>query len=150
MSEQQSNSIDTWAIVEIMGHQQCAGRARTEAFGGVVMLRVDTPELPERKRTRQRWNYERRANEEYEEVAPLEPSYTQWIGMGSIYRLTPCTEQMAVEFVDRHRRQPIQELNVRAAVAGALPDQSENAIGDDAVVDDFEDDDDDFDGPPSE
>lgn len=142
MAEQQTNSIDTWAIVEIMGHQQCAGRARTEAFGGVVMLRVDTPELPERKRTRQRWSYERQANEEYEEVAPLEPSYTQWIGMGSIYRLTPCTEQMAVEFVDRHRRQPIQELNVRPAVAALpAPDDADDLLDgnphDDQGDDDF-------------
>jgi hypothetical protein len=85
--------IETWAIVEIMGHQQLAGFCRTEAFGGTVMLRVDRPDLPEEHK--EFWDGIR--------VMPAEAGFTQYVGMGSIYRLTPCSEASARLAASRQR-----------------------------------------------
>lgn len=63
--------FETWAIVEIMGHQQFAGRVTEEPIAGQNMLRVDIPEVGER------------------------PAHTKYFGGGSIYAMHPCTEELA-------------------------------------------------------
>lgn len=41
MSEQSSNQVDIWAVVELTGHGRTAGIIRTSDLGG--LLRVDVP-----------------------------------------------------------------------------------------------------------
>ncbi len=38
-----ANKFDTWALVEIMGHQRAAGRVTEATIAGGVMLRIDIP-----------------------------------------------------------------------------------------------------------
>ena len=132
-----NSEIDTHAIVEIMGHQTVAGHCKTEPFGSVVMLRVDVPAIPERKRVVQQYDYEKGQTVEADEVAPAEDGYTQYIGMQSIYRLTPCTPEMTIAATERKRKHPVKLLNIRPAVAGALPDQTDDDADDESADDDF-------------
>ncbi len=38
--------FDTWAVVEVMGHNTYAGRVTEQAIGGASFIRVDVPEIP--------------------------------------------------------------------------------------------------------
>lgn len=108
-----ANEIKTFAIVEIMGHQQIAGFAQTVTFGGTVMLRVDAPDLAERtEKINKTFDYERGEYVSADQVYPAEAGFTQYIGMGSIYRLTPCTEDTARKASERRRTQSPKLLNV--------------------------------------
>lgn len=67
MSEQPG--FDSWAVVELMGHVKMAGRVTEEERFGAKMGRVDIPQG--------------------------DAFVTQYFGGGSVYRLTPCTEETA-------------------------------------------------------
>lgn len=67
----------TWAIVEIMGHQQFAGQVTEEPIAGQNMLRVDIPAVCGR------------------------PEHTKYFGGASIYAIHPCTEDIATSAAER-------------------------------------------------
>lgn len=107
MDEQQAQ-FNGWARVEVMGHQTHIGYVKTEAYGGTVLFRIDTPELPEREFVLedpayvdihgdggQRWMREgatvKRAATE---------GVTVLVGAGSIYRIVPCTEAAALKAIE--------------------------------------------------
>ena len=70
MSDNQTE-IEGWAILDLFGHQQCAGYVRTVIIGTSGMLRVDVPEVDDL------------------------PAYTRRYGPGAIYSLTLVTEELA-------------------------------------------------------
>jgi hypothetical protein len=41
--ETQSDKFDSFAIVEVFGHQKFAGRVTEQAIGGASFVRVDVP-----------------------------------------------------------------------------------------------------------
>lgn len=61
----------SWAVVELMGHQQIAGYVTEEPIAGTPMLRVDVPE-----------------------TASSRP-FTKFFGASAIYGITPTTEAIA-------------------------------------------------------
>lgn len=73
MTETNTNAekFEGWAIVELMGHRQTAGKVMSVSVAGVEMLRVDVP------------------GENSAMVA------TQYYGGAAIYCLTPCDEATA-------------------------------------------------------
>lgn len=76
--ETDKKPFETWAVVEVMGHRQIAGRVTEEPLAGVNMLRVDVPSTP----------------------AWPEP-FTKYFGGGSIYAIHPCTEAVARAAAER-------------------------------------------------
>jgi hypothetical protein len=72
---QLASAPDEWAIVEIMGHLRRAGRISEVTKFGALLLRVDIPVIGD---------------------ADGETSWaTEFFGGASIYRLRPCTEEIA-------------------------------------------------------
>lgn len=71
MENTNAEKFEGWAIVELMGHRQTAGRVATVSIAGVEMLRVDTP------------------------GADGEMIASQYYGGAAIYCLTPCDEATA-------------------------------------------------------
>jgi hypothetical protein len=65
------NGFKSWAIVEIMGHQTYAGFVSEQRVGGTAFVRVDVPEVNGQ--------------------AP----FSKLFGGGSIYSITPVTEEIA-------------------------------------------------------
>lgn len=63
--------LPCWAVVELMGHLTVAGQVSETLVAGAPLLRIDSPQVG------------------------AEPARTQLIGPSSIYRLTPCTEEVA-------------------------------------------------------
>lgn len=82
MSETEKR-FDQWAIVEIFGHTQIAGRVTEAAIGGCSFLRVDVPETNGK------------------------PGFTKYYGNGAVYSMTPCSEEIAREAVEAIRPAPI-------------------------------------------
>jgi hypothetical protein len=77
MSDNEINPIQTWAVVELMGHVKSAGMVSEETHFGTVMLRLDVPQFDDN------------------------PARTEFYGGSSIYRLTPCTEEVARIVLER-------------------------------------------------
>ena len=83
----------SWAIVELMGHRKLAGLVSEEIHFGVPMCRIDVP-----------------ANGEI-------AAFTQLYGGGSIYAMTPVSEQVARGMAARLQARPVQVWDL-AAIAG--------------------------------
>lgn len=69
-----NETIDCWAIVELMGHQRIAGRITERTVAGVVMLQVYVPAMGE------------------------VPEYTRLLGGSAIYAINPCDEEVAIRW----------------------------------------------------
>lgn len=124
----QSNKFDSWAIVDIMGHQRLAGRVTEETIGGVSLLRCDIPE-----------------------VNGI-PAWTTYLTAGSLYQMTPVTEEIARTIAEKLCKQPISLYDLpeewrdkirRAPVGLPSPRDVDLDIGvpSDDDDDDYEDDD---------
>jgi len=66
-----TEAFDSWALVELMGHQRIAGRVTEAEIGGCKFVRVDVPETSGR------------------------PAMTKFLGPSSIYAITPMSEETA-------------------------------------------------------
>lgn len=91
-----SEVFETWAIVEVMGHRQFAGFVSEQSIGGSSFVRIDVP-----------------ANEQYGLHA-----FTKLLGAGSIYAISPCTEETARAFAAQSRSKSFSEYE-----APRLPSQ---------------------------
>jgi hypothetical protein len=135
---EQSQPLDTWAIVEVMGHKKFAGYVTEQTFGGAALIRVDVPETEQEVRTAD--GPAKRTTQ----------AYSKLIGVGSIYCITPCTEavaRLAATALERWN-DPIpvdmpKPLQIPASVGAPASDA-------DVVDDDDEDFDDDYGYHPNE
>lgn len=73
---EETRSLDTWGIVEVMGHKRFAGHITEQSFGIAALVRVDVPE------TQQPGGIATKA-------------YSKLVGVSSIYCITPTTEAIA-------------------------------------------------------
>lgn len=79
----QPETMDTWAILELMGHRRLAGRVTEETRFGVAMCRIDVPAV--------------------DDLA----GFTQCYGGQAIYGLTPVSEQIARAMAAKLRARPV-------------------------------------------
>jgi len=73
-----ASGFESWAIVELFGHQQIAGLVTEASIGGCAFVRVDVPEVNGR------------------------PAFTKFYGNGAIFAMTPVGEneaRMALECI---------------------------------------------------
>lgn len=75
--------IQSWCVLELMGHIKTAGQVSEETHFGTVLLRLDVPEINSR------------------------PARTEFYGGQSIYRITPCDEQVARLVLQQSFQAPI-------------------------------------------
>ena len=93
----EKEKFDKWAIVELFGHQQIAGRVSEAQIGGCSFVRVDVPEVGEQK------------------------GFTKFYGNGAIYAITITDEETARAAATYYRQQPIEEWTLRD-MSRALPE----------------------------
>jgi hypothetical protein len=112
MSEVQQARFDGWAIVDVLGHQRYVGYVTTEAYGGAVLFRIDVPELAERERVSKSGEYAGGrwvpAGTTVKEGAVQ--GYTKLIGAGSIYAITPCSQEAALKAVENTQQRPLMSV----------------------------------------
>jgi len=121
--------FEGWAIVDVLGHQRYVGYVTTEAYGQAVLFRVDVPALEERERVTKRpghvgdYGYVP-AGATVKEGAVA--GYTKLIGSGSIYTLTPCTKEAALEAVEamQHRSLMLVSLPPERALSAGVDEQA--------------------------
>jgi hypothetical protein len=79
----QTERFDSWAIVEIFGHQTFAGRVTEQAIGGTSFVRVDVP------------------------GPDGSTAFTKLFGPAAIYSITPVSEELARRAVEACHSEPI-------------------------------------------
>jgi len=79
----EAESFDSWAIVELFGHQKIAGRVTEAAIGGCSFVRVDVPALDGAE------------------------AFTKFFGNGAIYSMTPTSEAVARAALKQIRPEPV-------------------------------------------
>jgi len=135
-AEQQA-SFNGWARVEVMGHQTHIGFVRTEAYGQAVMFRIDTPELPEREYVLEEPAY---VDSRWTPVGAkvqraATPGCSVLVGAGSIYRIIPCSEAVALRAIESTQRAELKLIELppdKALAAGDsfdsedVPDDCDN------------------------
>jgi hypothetical protein len=85
----QDEKFETWAIVEIFGHQIIAGKVSEQVIGGQGMLRIDVPQTSDRE------------------------SFTKFYGMDAVYCITPVEEQTAIAAAQQFSSRPYDVLRLR-------------------------------------
>ena len=120
MSDQQAE-FNGWAKVEVMGHQSHIGFVKTEAYGAAVLFRIDSPGAPEREYILESPEY---AGSTYCPAGTTvkraeRPPLSVLVGAGSIYRIIPCTEGVAMQSIEREQRSPL--ILVKLPEGKALP-----------------------------
>ncbi len=78
------NKFDEWAILELMGHRRLAGKVSESAIGGGAFIRIDMP-MKDGKTS------------------------TQFYSPGSIYCITPTTEEIAREVALASQPEPVSK-----------------------------------------
>ncbi len=117
MSEINQAEFKGWAKVEVMGHQSHIGFVTTEAYGAAVLFRIDQPEIAECEETLtdSEWigNTTLPAGTvvqrgKIEAVSVL-------VGAGSIYRIIPCTQEVARKAILENQRRPLIDVKLPGA-----------------------------------
>lgn len=88
--------FETWAIVEIFGHQKYAGWLTTQEIGGSSLIRLDVP-----------------ASDDH-------PAFTKLWGNGAIYSITPVAEDVARAYARSLRQSPVNAYELPEDVQRAL------------------------------
>ena len=82
-----------WCIVEVMGRLRLAGLVSEQVVAGQGFIRVDVPETKS------------------------QPAFTRMFGPGSIYSITPVTEEMARACAENFGERPLDSYDIRQAIA---------------------------------
>lgn len=83
------SDFEQWAILELMGHVRLAGKVTEEEHFGAKLGRIDIPNG--------------------------DGFTTQWFSGGSIYRLTPTTEEIARGVALRNQPEPVHRWELPLA-----------------------------------
>jgi hypothetical protein len=83
--EEKQIKFESWAIVELFGHNQLAGKVTTENIAGQEFVRIDVPKTTK------------------------VPAFTKYHLPTAVYGLTPVDEDYATRMADRINAQPIND-----------------------------------------
>ena len=75
--------FESWALVELMGHNKIAGKVTEHKFGNQSMLRVDVPAIGEL------------------------PAFTKIIAVNAVYAINPLTERDATDYATTLKAKPL-------------------------------------------
>ena len=103
MSTTSNEPFAAWAVIELMGHRKVIGYAQEVEIGGGKLLRVDVPEQAG------------------------QAAYSQFYGTGSIYCLSPVTEEVARALIGKRKQEPFYAY----ALPAALPAPTTGGTGPD-------------------
>jgi hypothetical protein len=106
-----AEKFETWAIVELFGHNQIAGKCSEQNIAGSNMLRVDVPETNNN------------------------PAFSRLLGSGAIYAINPVTEEVARHWAKSLRVAPLTSWDVRSYMEKNKLSLSEGQITSDMLMD---------------
>lgn len=92
-----NEKFESWAIVELFGHQRIAGLVTEATIGGCPLIRVDVP------------------------MTKRHPSFTRFLGNGAIYGINPVAEEIARAAAENYGAAPIQPYELPELRQRRLP-----------------------------
>lgn len=121
MSEERK--FEGWCVVEVMGHQVYAGYVSEQEIARAAFIRVDVPDVEDR------------------------PAFTKLLGAGSIFAITPTTEEVVMAVARRSGSRPVSiyalELAPQRVLPAPMDDGDDYDDGDPFGIDDSEEDEED-------
>lgn len=84
LNAEQEATFDSWAIVDVMGHQRFIGRVTEQVIAGQGFIRVDVPDV--------------------EGEDPGAISFTKVMGAKSIYMIEPVSKETALAMCKRGKQ----------------------------------------------
>lgn len=132
----QNESFSGWAKVELMGRNVLVGYVTTKYFGQAALLQVDVPGVDAHDETLEHPEY---VDETWCPAGtivkrPEIPSASPMINPSSIYRLTPCTEEVAKRELNERRPRAIAVVKLPEGYTKRLdaptsdPEESDDEI----------------------
>lgn len=119
----ETDKLEMWAVVELMGHRRLAGKVSEESHFGTPLLRIDVPQD--------------------------DAFVTQFYGGQSIYCLTPTTEEIARSVAKTNQPKPVHTFEMpqleaarRHIYPSELPPEAHQEHDEEFEYDDSDDDDD--------
>ncbi len=94
---EEQSGFEGWAILELMGHRRLGGRVSEATIGGASFLRIDVP------------------------TAGQVTAFTQFYAPGSIYAITPATEEIATRMAASIQHRPVSEYDLPRLVVPGGP-----------------------------
>lgn len=139
MSETDQAEFKGWARVEVMGHQSHTGYVTTEAYGAAVLFRIDQPEIPEAEELLSEDQWIGNATLPAGTVVQRGriEAVSVLVGAGSIYRIIPCTKEVAEKAIRENQRRPLIAVKLPGAKQLTAVVDSEEEF-DDLNPDNFE------------
>lgn len=92
------DTFETWALVELFGHNRIVGLVTEQAVGGASFIRVDVPAPDGATR------------------------YTRMFGAAAIYAINPVTKDVAIQLAQRCDARPVQAYELPSLPAPAEDD----------------------------
>ena len=97
MTEAVQEAFQTWAILEIFGHQRYAGLVSEQTIGGASFVRIDVPAIEGQL------------------------AFTKLLGATAIYGITPVSEEIAKGMAGQMRKRPIDVFELPRDLQKRLP-----------------------------
>ncbi len=115
MIEKTEGSFEGWVILELMGHRKLGGYLKEEAIAGTSFIRIDVIDVAGKS------------------VA------TQYYSASAIYCISPCTQELAVQFGITHQPAPVTrwELPSSAGTGSSVTDVTHFLDDDEENEDDY-------------
>jgi hypothetical protein len=105
MNEQ--TKLETWALVELMGHSRIVGKLSEHVLGANVFLRVDVPGHGD------------------------QPAMTKFFSPSAIYAITPIDEKLAMEQITQWDPKPVAILQSPLLAEKVVSDDYDDEGSDD-------------------
>lgn len=118
--EAAQNHLETWAVVELMGHQKEVGFVTTQYYGAACMFKIDVPELPEKEFALERTDW---VGGRYFDAGTLvrydaKPGTSSLVSFQAIYRITPCDQESAMAVLEEMARRDLKLAEVSEMPVG--------------------------------
>ncbi len=92
-SQEHSQGLTAWALVELFGHQRIVGMVTVDPIDFPGMVRVDVPDLIKDGEVKRK-------------------GFTRYFGRGALYAVNPITEQAMRELLPHVDGQPARPLGI--------------------------------------
>jgi hypothetical protein len=112
--ETPQNQLETWAVVELMGHQKEVGFVTMQYYGTACMFKIDVPELSEREHTltRSRWIGDTLAPPGTTIRLGAKQGRTRLVGVSSVYAMNPCDRASAIALLETSQDEVIKIVSL--------------------------------------
>jgi hypothetical protein len=101
--------FETWALVELFGHNQLAGKVSEETIAGTSFIRIDVPKTKK------------------------VPSFTKYHLPSAVYGITPVDEDYATRMAERIEAQPVNDYKHNEVISEIIRERlkalSEKQLG---------------------